>query len=142
MLLNDNTIHKGNFGSTTSYPQLKCNYLRQDRWEFITGQVLYRCAIGSHQTADESDIQTGERVNRALAFFIGKLTCNVHKYPLHISMHLNALHLTAAEFTQMSKPDPMVHVRANVPGTMVHMVHIPEYGIFGQGQKHENAPRY
>ena len=40
------------------------------------------------------------------------------------------------------KPDLMVHVRANVPGTTVHMVHTPEYGIFGQGQKQENAPRY
>ena len=42
----------------------------------------------------------------------------------------------------ITKPDLMVHVRANVPGTMVHMAHIPEYGRFGQGQKQENAPSY
>ena len=40
------------------------------------------------------------------------------------------------------KPDLKVHVRANVPGTTVNMVHVPEYGTFGQGQKQENAPKY
>ena len=40
------------------------------------------------------------------------------------------------------KPDLMVHVRAHVPGTTVRMVHIPEYGILGQGKNQENAPRY
>ena len=40
------------------------------------------------------------------------------------------------------QPDLMVHVMADVPGSTVHMVHIPETGIFGQGQKQEHAPRY
>jgi len=41
-----------------------------------------------------------------------------------------------------NKLELMEHVRANVPGTKIHMVHIPEYGTFGQGQRQENAPRY
>ena len=35
----------------------------------------------------------------------------------------------------MIKPGLMVHFRANVPGTTVHMVHIPEYGTIGPWQK-------
>ena len=35
----------------------------------------------------------------------------------------------------MSKPDLVEqHVRANVPGTTVHMVHIADYGILDKGK--------
>ena len=40
------------------------------------------------------------------------------------------------------KPGLMVNFRANVHGTTVNMVHIPEYGTIGPWQKQENAPRY
>ena len=49
--------------------------------------------------------------------------------------------LPGPPLSDMSKLGLMVHFRANVPGTTVHMVRIPEYGTIGPWQKQENAPR-
>jgi hypothetical protein len=38
------------------------------------------------------------------------------------------------------KPGLKVHLTANVPGTIVHLLHIPEYGTFWIRSKQQSAP--